>query len=108
MTGSNTDNTTPAIVTSELVSSLPSEIEQIFQLLGHGVPDDVADQDVGTLLLQLERADSIGQNVEERVDGVLDRLDQLLSTLQHDEESQAVDVQGGETELQSVGKDPGR
>lgn len=110
MTGSNTDNTTsPSSTadTSEPLSSLSGDIQHMFQLLGHDVPDDVADQDIETFLRQLERADSIGQNVEGRIDVVLDRLDHLLSTLQHDGERQTVDAQVGKAESEKADKDPG-
>jgi len=98
MTGSNSDKTTSLSSTtnaSDPVSSLSGDIELIVQLLGHDVPDDIADQDIGTLLRQLEQADTIGQNVEERIDAVLSRLDSLLSTLQPEGEAQIVDVQAG-------------
>jgi hypothetical protein len=98
MTSSNLDNTTsPSSATDALdpLSSLSGDVEHIFQLLGHDVPDDIADQDIEPLLQQLERADSIGQDVEGRMDAVLASLDHLLSTLQHDGEPQAVDAQGG-------------
>jgi hypothetical protein len=111
MTSSNSDNTTsPSSVTdtSDLLSSLSGDVEHIFELLGHDVPDDVADQDIGTLLQQLDRADSIGQDVEGKVDAVLARLDHLLSTLQHDEETQAVDAQADKTGPQETDKDQGR
>jgi len=108
MTGSISDNTTsPSSVTDapDLLSSLSGDVEHLFELLDHGVPDDVADQDIGTLLQHLDRADSIGQEVEGKVDAVLTRLDHLLSTLQHDGESQAVDAQAGKTGPQETDKD---
>lgn len=111
MTSSNSDNTTSvssATDASEPLSSLSGDIERIFELLGHDVPDDVADQDIGTLLQQLDRADVIGQDVEGKVDAVLARLDQLLSTLQHEGESEAVDAQAGKTGPQETDKDRGR
>lgn len=100
MTSSNSDNTTsPSSATdaSDPLSSLSGDVERIFELLGHDVPDDVADQDIGTLLQQLDRADSIGQDVEGKVDAVLARLDHLLSTLQHDGDPQAEDAQADKT-----------
>jgi hypothetical protein len=111
MTSSNSDNTTsPSSVTdtSDLLSSISGDVEHVFDLL-HDVPDDVADQDIGTLLRQLDRADSIGQDVEGKVDAVLARLDHLLSTLQHDgePEPQAVDAQAGKTRRQETDKDRG-
>lgn len=112
MTSSNSDNTTsPSSVTdtSDLLSSLSGDVEHIFDLLGHDVPDDVADQDIETLLQQLDRADTIGQDVEGKVDAVLARLDNLLSTLQqHDGEPQAVDAQAGKTGPLEADKDRGR
>jgi hypothetical protein len=111
MTNSKSDNTTsPSSVTdaSDLLSSLSGDVEHAFELLGHDVPDDVADQDIGTLLQQLDRADSIGQDVEGKVDAILARLDHLLSTLQHDGEPQAVDAQAGKTAPQEMDKDQGR
>ncbi|KAI9510765.1 hypothetical protein F5148DRAFT_1281534 [Russula earlei] len=110
MTGSNTDNTTSLSSTTDALepsSSLSSDIGQIFQLLGHDVPDDVADQDVGTLLRQLERAHTIGQNVEDRIDAVLGQLDHLLSTLQRDGRSHTVDVLDGEAAPQPEELDRG-
>lgn len=110
MTSSNLDNATSlssATDASDPLSSLSGDVEHIFQLLGHDVPDDIADQDIETLLQQLERADSIGQDVEGRVDAVLERLDHLLSTLQHDGEPQAIDAQAGKTESKKA-DDPGR
>jgi hypothetical protein len=110
MTSTNLDNTTSlssATDASDPLSSLSGDVEHIFQLLGHDIPDDIADQDIGTLLQQLERADSIGQDVEGRVDAVLARLDHLLSTLQHDGEPQAVDAQPGKTGPEKADKDPG-
>jgi hypothetical protein len=110
LTSSNSDNTTsPSSVTdSDLLSSFSGDVEHVFELLGHDVPDDVADQDIETLLQQLDRADSIGQDIEGKVDAVLARLDHLLSTLQHDGEPQAVDAQAGNTGPQETDKDQGR
>lgn len=110
MTSSNSDNTTSlssATDAPDLLSSLSGDVEHIFELLGHDLPDDVADQDIGTLLQQLDRADTIGQDVEGKVDAVLSRLDHLLSTLQHDGEPQAVDAQAGNTGPQESNKDRG-
>jgi hypothetical protein len=113
MTGPNSDNATshPSTTTtnaSEPLSSLSGDIEQILELLGHDVPDDVADQDIETLLQQLEQADSIGQNVEGRIDAILSRLDHLLSTLQPEGEPQVVDAQAVDIQPQKADKDPGR
>jgi hypothetical protein len=108
MTSSNSDNTTsPSSVTdtSDLLSSLSGDVEHVFESLGRDVPDDVADQDIETLLQQLDRADSIGQDVEGKVDLILARLDHLLSTLQHDGEPQVVDAQAGKTGPQETDKD---
>jgi len=110
MTSSNSDNmTSPSSVTdaSDLLSSLSGDVERVVELLGHDIPDDVADQDIGTLLQQLDRADSIGQEVEGKVDAVLARLDHLLSTLQHDGDPQSVDAQAGKTGPQETDKDRG-
>lgn len=110
MTSSNLDNTTShssATDASDPLSSLSGDVEHIFRLLGHNVPDDVADQDVETLLQQLERADSISQDVEGRIDAVLASLDHLLSTLQQDGEPEAVDAQAGKAEPQKTDKGPG-
>src|SRR6266436_2727582 len=107
---SNSDNTTsPSSVTdaSDLLSSLSGDAEHLVEFLGHDVPDDVADQDIGTLLQQLDRADSIGQDVEGKVDAVLARLDHLHSTLQHDG-GQAVETQASKTGPQETDKDRGR
>lgn len=109
MTNSNSDNATSHSTTtnaSEPISSLSGDIEHILDLLGHDVPDDVADQDIETLLQQLEQADSIGQNVEGRIDAVLSRLDHLLSTLQPEGEPQVVDKQASDTRPQKAEKDP--
>ena len=111
MTSSSSDNTTSvssATNASEPLSSLSGDIEHIFELLGHDVPDDVADQDIGTLIQQLDRADIIGQDVEGKVDAVLARLDHLLSTLQHEGEPDAVDAQADKTGPQETDKDRGR
>jgi len=111
MTDSNSNNTTSlssATTSSETGSSLSGDIEKIFELLGHDIPDDVADQDIGTLLRQLEQADSIGQNVEGRIDAVLGKLDHLLATLQPEGEPQIVDAQAGHSRAQKADKDPGR
>lgn len=110
MTSTKPDNTTSlssATDASDPLSSLSGDVEHIFELLGHDVPDDVADQDIGTLLQQLDRADSIGQDVEGKVDAVLGRLDHLLSTLQHDG-GQAVETQASKTGPQETDKDRGR
>jgi hypothetical protein len=84
-------------------SSLSDDIEHISQLLAQDIPDDAADQDITTLLQQLERADSIGQKVEGKIDAILDTLDHLLGTLQHDGDSRTVDVQVGMTTSQKSG-----
>ena len=107
MTSSNLDNTashSSATDASDPLSSLSGDVEHIFGLLGHDVPDDVADQDIETLLQQLERADSVGQDVEGRIDAVLASLDHLLSTLQPDREPEAVDAQAGKAESQNADK----
>lgn len=111
MTSSNSDNTTsPSSITdaSDPLASLSGDVEHVFKLLGHDIPDDVADQDIETLLQQLDRADSIGQDVEGKVDAVIARLDHLLSALQHDGEPQAVDAQVGKTGAQETDKDQGQ
>lgn len=110
MTSSDLDNMTSlssATDASDPLSSLSGDVGHIFQLLGHDVPDDIADQDVETLLQQLERADSIGQDVEGKVDAVLARLDHLLSTLQNDGEP-PVDAQADKTLPQKADNEPGR
>jgi hypothetical protein len=87
-------------------SSLSNDIEHISQLLTRDFPDDdAADQDITTLLQQLERADSIGQKVEGKIDAILDKLDHLLGTLQRDGDSRTVDsnVQVGMTTSQKEG-----
>ncbi|KAI0299914.1 hypothetical protein BC826DRAFT_994090, partial [Russula brevipes] len=101
------DTTSPSSAThvSEPVSSLSADIEQILQVLEQDIADDDADQDVGPLLRQLERADSIGQNVEGRMDAILDSLDRLLSTLQDD---QTTDVKADNTGSQRADNIPGR
>lgn len=104
MTSSNLDNTashSSATDASDPLSSLSGDVEHIFR---HDVPDDVADQDIETLLQQLERADSVGQDVEGRIDAVLASLDHLLSTLQPDREPEAVDAQAGKAESQNADK----
>ena len=107
MTSSNLDNKTSHSSTTDASDSLSSpsgDVEHIFRLLGHNVPDDVADQDIGSLLQQLERADSIGQDVEGRIDAVLASLDHLLSTLQRDGEPEAVVAPDGKAEPQKADK----
>jgi hypothetical protein len=81
------DTTPPSSVNgpSEPVSSLSDDIENIRWLLSQDIPEDAADQDIGASLQQLERADSVGQNVEGRMDAILEKLDSLLGTLQPDE-----------------------
>lgn len=110
MTGSNSDNATLSSTANapEPVSSLSGDIELIVQLLGHDIPDDIADQDIATLLRQLDQAETIGQNVEERIDVVLSRLDNLLSTLQPEGEPQISDAQAGSTQPQGADKDQRR
>jgi hypothetical protein len=96
MSGSNTNTTTSLSSLTDVSqekSSLSSDIEHISRLLAQDIPDDAADQDIATLLQQLERADSIGQNVEGRIDVILDKLDHLLGTLQHDGDSRSVHAQ---------------
>ena len=104
------DTTSPSSVNgpSEPVSSLSDDIENIRLLLSQDIPEDAADQDIGALLQQLERADSVGQNVEGRMDAILKKLDSLLGTLQPDESPRTVDAQGGATTPQEAGQDLGR
>jgi len=90
------------------VSSLSDDIEHIRWLLSQDIPEDAADQDIEALLQQLERADSIGQNVEGRIDAILETLDSLLGTLQPDGGPQSVDAQGGATTPQRADQDLGR
>jgi hypothetical protein len=111
MNGSNSDNATSHSSTtnvSEPLSSLSGDIEHILQVLEHDVPDDVTDQDIEALLQQLDQANSIGQNVEGKIDAVLSRLDHLLATLQPEGESRTVDEQAGDSGPQKADKDPGR
>ena len=111
MNGSNSDNATshsPTTNASEPLSPLSGDIEHILQVLEHDVPGDVTDQDIETLLQQLDQADSIGQNVEGKIDAVLSRLDHLLSTLQPEGESQIADEQAGDSGPQKADEDPGR
>jgi hypothetical protein len=111
MNGSNSDNAashSSTTNTSEPLSSLSGDIEHILQVLEHDVPDDVTDQDIEALLQQLDQANSIGQNVEGKIDAVLSRLDHLLATLQPEGESRTVDEQAGDSGPQKADKDPGR
>jgi hypothetical protein len=111
MSGSKTATTTSVSSltdVSEQRSSLSNDIEHISQLLAQDIPDDAADEEIANLLLQLERADSIGQNVEGRIDAILDKLDHLLGTLQHDGDSQIVDTEVGMTAPQKLGNGPAR
>src|SRR6266404_3712120 len=74
----NTDATTsPSSVNglTESLSSLSDDLEHLRSLLAHDIPGDAADQEIGAWLQELERADSIGENVEERIDGILETLD---------------------------------
>ena len=107
----NTDATTsPSSVNglTESLSSLSDDLEHLRSLLAHDIPGDAADQEIGALLQELERADSIGENVEERIDGILETLDTLLVTLQPDGDPQTVEAQGGATAPQGTGNDLGR
>jgi hypothetical protein len=100
MSTSKTDTTTSISSladASEQSSSLSNDVEHISQLLAQDIPDDAADQDLATFLKQLERADSIGQNVEGRIDTILDKLNHLLGTLQQDGDSRPVDAHAGMT-----------
>lgn len=90
---------------SETAASLSDDIENIRLLLSQDVPEDAADQDIEALLQQLERADSIGQNVEGRMDAILETLDGLLGTLQPDGGHPTVEAQGGAI---APGQDSGR
>ena len=111
MSDTKTDATTsPSSVngSSEPVSSLSDDIEHIRWLLSQDIPEDAADQDIAALLQQLERADTIGQNVEGRIDAILETLDSLLGTLQPDGGPQSVDAQGGATTPQRADQDLGR
>ncbi|KAH9171038.1 hypothetical protein EDB89DRAFT_2071164 [Lactarius sanguifluus] len=110
MSDTNTDATTsPSSVngSSEPVSSLSGDIEHIRWLLSQDIPEDAADQDIGALLQQLQRADSVGQNVEGRIDAILETLDSLLGTLQPDGGPQIVNAQGGANTPQKAGQDLG-
>lgn len=108
MSDTTTDATTTSLPVngpSEPVSHLSDDIENIRWLLSQEIPEDAADQEIGALLQQLERADSIGQNVEGRMDAILETLDSLLGTLQPDGDPQAVEAPGGATTPQSAGQD---
>jgi hypothetical protein len=99
MSISKTDTTTTSVSSltdvSEQTSSLSNDIEHISRILAQDIPDDAADQDLATFLQQLERADTIGQNVEGRIDTILDKLDHLLGTLQQDGDSRPVGAHTG-------------
>lgn len=108
-TTTTTDITTslPSSVngSSEPVSSLSDGIEHIRTFLEQDIPEDAADQDIAALLQHLDRIDSIGHDVEGRIDAVLEKLDSLLGTLQPDKGPQTVDAQGGSTTSQGAGQD---
>ena len=97
-TTTTTDVTTssPSSVngSSEPVSSLSDDIEHIRSFLSQDTPEDAADQDIAALLQHLDRIDSIGHDVEGRIDAVLEKLDSLLGTLQPDNGPQTVEAQG--------------
>jgi hypothetical protein len=79
------------------VVSFRLTLEHIRSFLSQDFPEDAADQDIAALLQHLDRIDSIGNDVEGRIDAVLEKLDSLLGTLQPDTSPQTVEAQGGST-----------
>ncbi|KAI0297613.1 hypothetical protein B0F90DRAFT_1819203 [Multifurca ochricompacta] len=104
---SNTSTTTSLPFVNGSTEPVSDNIEHIRELLALNIPDVDADQDVGTLLRQLESADSVGQNVEGRIDVILERLDLLLRTLQQDGDPQTAAAEIGTTGLQKADKGHG-
>jgi hypothetical protein len=106
-TTTTTDVTTsPSSVngSSEPVSSLSDGIEQMRSFLSQDIPEDATDQDIAALLQHMDRVDSIGLDVEGKIDAVLGKLDSLLGTLQPDTSLQTVEAQGGPATPQRDGQ----
>lgn len=73
--------------------------------LSQDIPEDATDQDITALLQHMDRVDSIGLDVEGKIDAVLEKLDSLLGTLQQPDTSpQNVEAQGGPTTPQRAGQ----
>ena len=73
--------------------------------LSQDIPEDATDQDITALLQHMDRVDSIGLDVEGKIDAVLEKLDSLLGTLQQPDTSpQTVEAQGGPTTPQRAGQ----
>lgn len=89
--------TSPSSVngSSEPVSSISDDLEHIRSLLSQDFPEDAADQDIAALLQHLDRIDSIGNEMEGRIDAVLEKLDNILDAPQPDRDPQTVGTQGG-------------
>ncbi|KAF8262222.1 hypothetical protein EI94DRAFT_1744058 [Lactarius quietus] len=90
---------------SEPVSSLFDEIEHMHSLLSQDIPEDTADQDIAALLQHLDRIDSISDEVEGRIDAVLEKLDSILSTPQPDRGTQTVEAQVDSTTAEEPSQD---
>jgi hypothetical protein len=90
---------------SEPASSLPDDLEHIRSFLSQDFPEDAADQDIAALLQHLDRIDSIGNEIEGRIDAVLEKLDSILDTPQPDGGPQTVEAQGGPTTAERPGQD---
>jgi hypothetical protein len=97
--------TSPSSVngSSEPASSLPIDLEHIRSFLSQDFPEDAADQDIAALLQHLDRIDSIGNEIEGRIDAVLEKLDSIIDTPQPD--PQTVEAQGGSTTAERPGQD---
>ncbi|RDX44302.1 hypothetical protein OH76DRAFT_1359843 [Lentinus brumalis] len=76
--------TQPNASPSQTSRSLEADIALLTQLLsGGGSGDPEADgEDVAELLRKLEAAEDIADGMEERLDGIMDNLDELLSDLE--------------------------
>lgn len=89
--------TSPSSVngSSEPVSSISDDLDYIRSFLSQDFPEDAADQDIAALLQHLDRIDSIGNEIEGRIDAVLEKLDSILDAPQPDRGPQTVETQGG-------------
>ena len=63
-------------------SSLEDDISALRRFLAQETPDETADQDLATLIRQLEQAEGIGRDVEGKVDLLLENLDKILEALE--------------------------
>lgn len=79
---SDKSNPSPAQITA----SIEADIAELSELLSKETLDDAGEASVAELLARLENADGVAKGVESKLDALLGNLDNLLASLEQNED----------------------